>query len=193
MTSLVYSNLLLDKLPTCINGLKIHTNFRNGILFEMLMQDPNLSKEEKTAQAVSIFFDDYDTLNNAINTLMYFYSCGIETISNNAKQSQNNKSDEKNIYSFEHDAGYIFAAFLSQYNIDLNSIEYMHWWKFRALFAGLSENHLFTKIMSYRAMDLSKIKDKEQRKYYRQLKQKYRLPDNRSQDEKNREFANLLG
>ena len=32
-------NLLLDKLPTEYEGLKIDTNFRSFILYELLMQD----------------------------------------------------------------------------------------------------------------------------------------------------------
>ena len=47
---------------------------------------------------------------------------------------------------------------MEQYKIDLNSIKYLHWWKFKALFNNLNENIQFSKIMSYRAMDLSKIK-----------------------------------
>lgn len=191
MTSLVYNNLLLDKLPTSINGLNIKTNFRNGILFEMLMDDPDLSKEQKIVQALNIFFDSYDTINNAINTLLYFHTCGAESNFNHDK-TQSGKS-VRAIYSFEHDASYIFAAFLSQYNIDLNVIQYIHWWKFKALFLALNEDHMISKIMSYRAMDLSQIKDKEQRKYYRKLKIKYRLPDTRSTLEKERDFANILG
>jgi hypothetical protein len=189
MISHVYSNLLLDKLPTRINGLDINTNFRNGILFELLMQDSNLSKEEKVTQALKIFFKSYDTVSNAINTLLYFYTCVEETKNNKVSSGQSVKV----IYSFEHDSNYIFSAFLSQYNIDLNAIEYMHWWKFKALFESLNEDHMISKIMSYRAMDLSQIKDKEQRKYYRKLKMKYRLPDTRSDQEKERDFANILG
>ena len=40
-------NLLIDKLPTDYEGLKIDTNFRSFILFELLMQDSSLKKEEK--------------------------------------------------------------------------------------------------------------------------------------------------
>lgn len=186
MISLEYNNLLLDKLPITINGLKINTNFRNSILFELLMQDVSLTKEQKIMQAINIYFEDFDTLNNAIDSMLIFFNCGIE---NTEKEPKNSKA----IYSFEHDATHIFSAFLSQYQIDLNSIKYLHWWKFRALFNNLNEDHLFSKIMSYRAMDLSKIKDREQRKYYRELQIKYRLPDNRTRQEKEREFANALG
>lgn len=38
--------------------------------------------------------------------------------------------------------------------------------------------------MEYRAVDLSTIKDKEQKAFYRKMKQIYRLPDSRSEEEK---------
>ena len=43
--------------------------------------------------------------------------------------------------------------------------------------------------MGYRAIDLSKIKDKEERKRYRKLKQIYALPDMRTQEQKEEDFA----
>ena len=81
---------------------------------------------------------------------------------------------------------------MQQYKIDLNSIEYMHWWKFKALFEGLTENTQIVKIMGYRAMDLSKIKDKEEKKRYKKLQREYALPDDRTEEEKERDFADAL-
>jgi len=78
---------------------------------------------------------------------------------------------------------------MQQYNIDLQEIKYMHWWKFKALFNGLAENTEIVKIMGYRAVNLSKIKDKEQKNFYKRMKKIYALPDTRSQEEKESEFA----
>lgn len=48
-------NILLDKLPQYTkNGLKIRTDFRESIKFEILMQDNKLSKEEKIACALNL-------------------------------------------------------------------------------------------------------------------------------------------
>ena len=41
-------------------------------------------------------------------------------------------------------------------------------------------------------MDLSKIKDKAMKKQYKRLKELYKLPDMRSENEKENEFANAL-
>ena len=180
------SNIILDDLPKSLDGLSINSDFRVAILFELLMQDRSVNDIEKLQLALNLFYnDEIKDFNSAFKNIVWFYSCGQEVRNTNSKTKQ--------IYSFEHDSDYIFSAFLSQYNIDLNSIKYMHWWKFRALFSGLDEDHLFSKIMGYRAMDLSKIKDKEQRKYYKKLKIRYRLPDNRTEEEKEQDFANMLG
>jgi hypothetical protein len=68
----------------------------------------------------------------------------------------------------------------------------MHWWKFRTLFNGINENTLFSKITGYRSMNLEDIKDKEQKKYYEKMKRLYALPDNRTIEQKESDFANAL-
>ena len=65
----------------------------------------------------------------------------------------------------------------------------MHWWKFKALFDGLNENTEIVKIMGYRSVNLSQIKDSEKRNYYKKMKRLYAIPDMRSQEEKEAEFA----
>ena len=65
----------------------------------------------------------------------------------------------------------------------------MHWWKFKAMFNGLKSDNKIVEIMGYRAIDLSKIKDKEEKKRYKELKRIYALPDMRSQEQKESDFA----
>lgn len=95
------------------------------------------------------------------------------------------------IYDFEYDSEYIFAAFMAQYGIDLTQTD-LHWHKFKALFLGLDENNKICKIMEYRGMELSKIKDKEQRAFYRRMKHLYRLPDMRTEEEKEQDMIRAL-
>ena len=78
---------------------------------------------------------------------------------------------------------------LKMIDIDLQETKYMHWWKFKALFDGLNENTEIVKIMGYRSINLSQIKDIEKRKYYKKMKRLYALPDMRTQEEKEVEFA----
>lgn len=185
-------NLLLDKLPTDYEGLKINTNFRSFILFELLMQDNTLKKEEKIMLALKIFYDeDITDIKKAIDGILWFYRCGEEIKeSKNVKIKEN--SNKKQIYSYEYDAKYIYSAFKDQYGIDLNEVEHLHWFKFKALFDSLKTENKICEIMSYRAIDLNKIKDKEEKKKYTRLQRAYALPDNRTIEEKEQDFANFL-
>ena len=182
-------NLLVDKLPTEYEGLKIETNFRSFILFELLMQDNKISEKDKILMSIRLFYKEPPKdLKKAIEGILWFYKCGEEE-----RESKNvGESTKKQIYSYEHDAKYIYSAFLSQYGLDLNEINYLHWFKFKALFEGLNEENKICEIMSYRSIDLSKIKDKEERKKYRRLQRLWALPDNRSREEKEQDFANAL-
>ena len=191
-------NLLIDKLPTDYEGLKIDTNFRSFILFELLMQDSSLKKEEKIMLALNLFFEDKgfenaEEIKKAIKGILWFYTLGKSEDKKEIKKKEKTvEKKQKAIYSFEYDANLIYSAFLSQYRLDLNEIEYLHWWKFKSLFEGLNDENKICEIMGYRAVDLSKIEDKKQKDHYRKLKNRYALPDNRSEEEKEQEFAEAL-
>ena len=46
--------------------------------------------------------------------------------------------------------------------------------------------------MEIRALDLSKVKDKEQKAHYRRLKRVYKLPDPRSEEEREADMIDAL-
>lgn len=178
--------LLLDKLPTHTpTGLKIRTDFRESIKFELLMQDNRINDNEKIPMALNLYY--YEVPNDivkAIEDMLWFYRCGKEI-----KTSQKETSEAKQIYSYEFDDELIYSAFKDQYNIDLNSIKYLHWWKFKAMFEGLKQDNKIVEIMGYRAIDLGKIKDKEEKARYKKLKKIYALPDMRTQEQKEADFG----
>lgn len=181
-------NILLDKLPKSYKGIKINTDFRVFILFELLMQDSELNIEEKTITAFQLFFDEEVDLEKGLECILWFYRCGKEE----KKSTQKQGKKEKQIYSYEFDDEYIYSAFLQQYNINLNSIKYLHWWEFKALFQGLNDNTQFVKIMGYRSVDLGKIKDKKEKKRYKELQKLYALPDMRTVEQKEADFGSAF-
>jgi hypothetical protein len=150
------------------------------------MQDRNVSENNKILLALNLFYKELPKdIKKGIDGILWFYSRG----KTENKEKSNEKSTRNNIYSFEHDAELIYSAFLSQYGIDLNEIDYLHWWKFKSLFEGLNEENKICKYMQYRSIDLSKIKDKEEKKKYKRLKQLCSLPDERTEEEKEKDFA----
>ncbi len=158
----------------------------------MLMQDRSVSKNNKIAQAIRLYYPHIEQISNiekAVEDILWFYRCGKELAnsSNNSKKNQNSQ-----VYSYEFDDNYIYSAFLQQYNIDLQDIEYLHWWKFRSMFDGLSKDTKIIEIMGYRAIDLRTVKDKEERKRLKKLKQLYSLPDMRTREQKEADFASAF-
>ena len=179
-------NLLIDLLPTTVDieGIEyeINSDFRASILFELLMQDVEIEDEEKIIQALQLYYRQCPhNIDEAINKMLWFYSCGKE---NNLKSSSKTGSSSEKIYDFDYDDEYIYSAFLDQYRIDLNDIEYLHWWKFKAMFKALKEDNEIIKIMGYRSIDLSKIEDKKQKEFYKKMKKIYEIPIAISKDEK---------
>ena len=187
-------NLLLDRPPTQIEvgGLfyEIDADFRTGIAFELLMLDEEFTETEKAARAMDLYFPQIpDDEKEAMEKILWFYLCGREETNQEEKETE--PAPKNIVYSYEYDAGSIYAAFLSQYGMDLVEIPFLHWWKFKALFHALDENLEFMKIMRYRAVDITKV-PKEQKDFYRKMKQLYALPDNRTEEEKEQDFISSL-
>lgn len=180
-------NILIDSLPKAVNvngkEFGINSDFRVFILFEQILQDCELSKEDKIKKCLSLFYKEKPTnLVEAIEQMFNFYSMSFMNdfcTSNKSKGSKKNK----NLYDWDFDQAYIYSAFFSQYRIDLQEIDYLHWWKFRFLFMGLDEENKISKIIGYRDMDTSKIKDKEEKKRYEQLKKTFAIPEKISKEE----------
>lgn len=195
-------NILIDQLSTIlkdrIGNIEFNTDFRTSILFEMMMMDRKISKEDKVANAILLYYPnpkEIKDISKAIDDILWFYSCRrIEDLNSteNKKKSKNKSGKNTNIYDYEYDDGYIYSAFLQQYGIDLQDIDYLHWWKFKAMFNSLSSDTKIVEIMEYRSIDLGQIQDKKEKAKYKKLKEIYRLPDMRTEEEKENDFGSSL-
>ena len=166
---------------------KINSDFRTSIQFEILMQKKELTEKQKEFANELCLLDkemDRETndINEAINAMLWFYECGKENI--DKKKSKKSGSGKK-IYDYNYDADYIYAAFFEQYHIDLAEQE-LHWWKFSALFSALSEDCMISKIITYRVID-TKGMEKEQKAFYNRMKRLYQLPEDISEEERERQ------
>ncbi len=171
-------NILIDALPDTVNvrGQKyeIRTDFRIAMMFEILMQDDSIRPQDKTKKALSLFYPEIPPdLKKATDAMLWFYKCGKED--NPQRKKLAARKGKTRVYSFEYDDDYIYAAFMTQYGIDLQDIEYMHWWKFRAMFNSLDKDIQFSKIMEYRSVEINSIPT-EQQPFYRKMKRLYALP-----------------
>lgn len=183
-------NILLDDLPETItvDGEEFFadTDFRTMIIFEKIITDNTIDPRSCVNMLVDLVLTASQPAEkaSAMDGIIYLYSCGEPPESRNTAKNGSVVLRPKMIYSYEHDAPYIYGAFMSQYGIDLNSIEYLHWWKFQALFRSLNSENRIVEIMGYRAADLSKIKNDEERQRIQRLQQIYALPQTYTYEEK---------
>lgn len=189
------SNILLDSLPDKIvvrgTEFEIDSDFRTAIRFTLLMQDSTIDDYTKIDIAIYMFLGDVQVpdLKETTTELLTFYRCG------KPEEKQREGSSEataKRTYDFSYDADLIYAAFLEQYGLDLQDVPFLHWWRFRALFAGLSDATQFMKVVGYRAVSITNKMSKEEKQRYQKLKALYALPDNRTEEEKESDFARSL-
>lgn len=194
-------SLLLNKLPDTLTigsePYEIYSDFRTWIQIENALFWETEPMQKRVAKVLQLCFKgrfpyDFDA---ATRAMIEFYNrnrneqnsvAQVERESEQGQSAWNNR-----LYSFIHDEELIFAAFLSQYNTNLNTAD-LHWWEFSAIFIGLEEVNRICKVMEYRGADLSAIKDKEQKAFYRRMKRLYRLPDPRTEEEKEAAMIDAL-
>lgn len=201
-------NVLLDRLPTEIfvsgKPVSIFPDFRTWILFEQINLDCTLTNQQKAERSLQLVFPDLlqvmnHTPEEIVEKMLWFYRGGDRQP--NAYQLREAKREEAQqeagtgshlaYYDYDFDADYIYAAFLQQYGLDLNEST-MHWWKFRAMFAGLTEQTKFVQIMGYRATKIDNHMTDSQKRFYRKMKQIYALPLPKDEQEKTRAIEDAL-
>lgn len=84
----------------------------------------------------------------------------------------------KELYSLNHDADYIYASFIQAYGIDLIEVRgELDWRKFNALLQGLPSNTRFKEVVDIRQRPFATGKDSQkENKNLRDLKNMYALP-----------------
>lgn len=187
-------NVLLDALPEAWNGYPIDTDFRIGIQISQCLCDDQLSKREKIATACSLLFPDtMPEYQDAMDALVWYLN---ECDHDNHEEK---KGDKVKLFDFDNDQWRIYAAFLRQYKIDLNTAD-MHWFTFLGLISNLEECS-FTRIIEIRQKPLSSCVSADERKRLREVKKVYALSysdhGDREQEERSmeaqKEFMKILG
>lgn len=173
-------NIILRHLPesVTVSGVSCPVNwgYRAMVLIELCMYDAERNDEQKILDALNIFYNKNipGDVTAALEGLLRFYRCGKEERNINTKGTSGKQM--RRSYCFEQDAPYIYAAFRSQYGVDLNDTKNygLHWWKFHAMFDSLSEEQKISKIMYYRTASVSGC-PKQQRRFLNEMKKLYAL------------------
>ncbi|WP_276862550.1 Gp15 family bacteriophage protein [Anaerococcus tetradius] len=198
-------NNFIKGLPKTINvngeEVAINTDFKVWIRYEEIMLDEDKEAEKQIMEVLdTCLVDEFtmtrlDDLERLFDELMCFYGLGkkikSEKEAEEDKEKESDFSEKNKIYSYEYDWSYIYAAFMECYNINLFTVN-LHWWEFKALFNSLNDKCLFSKIMSFRSMEITSKMSKEEKKYYGEMKKIYALPDERTEEEKEKAFARSM-
>lgn len=155
----------------------LNTDFREALRCFNVINDPDISDFERPLAIVYILFGfipEDDQLEEFVNMAVKFLQCG------QTKEEQNNKPSNMD---FEYDERYINASFMSDYHIDLSSVE-MHWWQYIELISGLTEHCVLSRIRYLRDYDLSTIKDAKERAKMAESKRAVALPARLTREER---------
>ena len=165
---------MYNKLPQFIEikneKFAINTDYRIFIEFEENMQGRN--NNSAVLKALVKFYPAFleiqkkGYMEEAVDKFIWFYFCGkelreLKTPKKTVKVSQ--------IYSYKYDADLIWSAFWMYGRMDISK-QYVHWWKFKAIWNSLPSECEFVKIKSYRAYT---GEDKD----ILELKEYYKLPE----------------
>ena len=127
-----------------------------------------------------------------IRSCRTFY-CGFTPAEKPARADSKKTSGTKkqaDAYSFEYDDGYIYAAFMERYGIDIVDIEYLHWWKFKAMFRSLHDCKI-TDIMGYRVEKVTSKTPDYRKDFLNEMKKIYALPRSLSEQQKLNELRRI--
>ena len=173
--------LLMGTLPESflIGGKEydISSDFRDIVELEGILSSEELTDAERGEQALHLFYGCIPhAVEEAVEKLCWFMQCGEINRPQKARRRSQGEGVHKAAYSFIHDAGLIYAAFMQQYGIDLHDVEYLHWWKFKAMFESLGKDTLIKEVMHCRVVEIDSKMPQDQKDYLNDMKQRYALP-----------------
>lgn len=176
---------------------KINTDYKYALECFKIIDNASISDMERAIAVVSVLFGREnengdivgipENLEKALEKATIFLSCG--------KENKNIKETKKDM-DFEYDKEFIYASFISDYNIDLENKE-MHFWKFCSLISGLTEDSILNRVRDLRNTNLSDYKDSKTKGKIQEAMERVALPTEYDYDNEDMqaidEFNKLLG
>ena len=172
-----------------IKGKKyeLNTDYRVALRCFEVIDDESICDEERAMAVIYLLFGIVPTedVDEFLRIAGNYLRCGQE--------DDQPTSAEKDM-DFNYDEKYIIASFMSDYRIDLPSVD-MHFWKYIQLMQGLTEKCALSRVRELRNFDLNEIKDPKERRKMAEAKKSVELPHKRTQEEQDAidEFESLFG
>lgn len=167
-------NYLTNSFPETVKvdgkEFSISCDFKSVVKIVCLEEDDAFNRQEKIVNELKIFYglSIPGNIDDAYKEMWKFISGHDNSV--NTSTEINRK-----IFDFEIDSGLIYEAFFNQYHIDLLNTE-MHWFKFMCLLQNINNDHVkLNEVIFCRGVVINNDMSDSQRKYYRQMKEKYAL------------------
>lgn len=183
-----------EEFPTAIEiaGKKytFRTSFETILMCQDILQNKDLEDIEKFEIIYNILFtflSKIRTWKKDVGFKVKMIRLVFETL-----QDEQKKSKKQKAFDFKQDAKEIYAGFMQCYGIDLFSCRRLHWWKFIALFNGLSADTRIMQIIDIRQRPIPAPTkyNAEERAALIRLKTEYQLE--MTQEEREEQFADNL-
>lgn len=160
-------NIMLDELPNLWEGYPIDPDFRVGVQITQVMEDKDLSDDEKWGSAANLLF-------TGVRPDPRYYGDAILWFLQEWNHDNNKKArDRTRVLDYDIDQWRLYSAFKAQYGIDLNTVN-MHYWQFMGMLTTLNECS-FTRVVDVRLKKIKPSMSKEEKKSLSDAKDIYRL------------------
>lgn len=155
----------------------IYTDFRDWLRFWDMQENTSISQREKLHMMLAWYRETppIQQLGEALEALIRFASRANAAVPQQESDAPAQESTDK-VLSWDFDAAYVYAAFLSVYHIDLLTVPQMHWHIFLSLFDALPDDTPIKQRMGYRSVNLASVKDTKERKRIAKIQARIRIP-----------------
>lgn len=194
-------NALYEPFPESITvdgqGYQLLTDFREWIRFADMIHDTEINEYDKV-RMLTLWFKNAPSRMTAemVNALFdFYYASDLEPDTDYEKDDDDTAEDaviKPPVFDWRIDSRYIIGDFRHYYDMNLLSIEYLHWWEFRCLFAALPDDSQCQKRMAYRSIDLGSIKNDQERNRIARIQRSIAIPYENEDDMIAAAFGGLI-
>lgn len=188
----MYKNIIIDDLPSSHGGRPVNTDFRQGLKYYRIVEDKGLSDDEKTGLIIRCFFGDSPVrgveLRSIIGFIAWYLSGGTEQ---EPEEEGGPSGKKKPVFSFNVDAGRLYAAFWECYGINLRKVD-LHWWEFLELFWNISSKTRLMEVVDIRGREIPNKASPKEKARLRKAKRLYALDKTESKESNEKTLKNFF-
>ncbi len=179
-------NVLYEPFPESIriDGklYEIYTDFRKWLRFSDLNADKSVPETEKTMALLMLLKQrplPVPTEKMILELLAFYHA---DALNYHPEQEDDEESGiiqpeiRPPVFHWCIDAACVLGDFRRFYQMDLRTADSLHWWEFLTLFSSLPKESRCQERIAYRAADLTKIRNEDEKARIREIKRAIALP-----------------